>query len=211
MAHSDDDVPPGIDFLSEGAARKWTEEAEQKHGSRIDFFAAFVQALTTHVPRIRNVLELGSGPGFLAKYILVRCPFLERYTLLDFSQPMLNMSRIRLRGFGARASYLQVDFKEGGWVHKVGAHYDAIVSIQAVHELRHKRHAPTFYEACHELLNEGGLLLVCDRLPQDDSERDRALFMMEEEQVTAIGQAGFADVEVLLRTSERVACKAIKR
>jgi len=67
-----------------------------------------------------------------------------------------------------------------------------------------------FFKECRELLNEGGLLLVCDRLPQNDSERDRALFMTEQEQVAALGQAGFLDAEVLLRTSERVACKSVK-
>ena len=163
-----------------------------------------------HTPRVRNVLELGSGPGFLAEYSLSRCDAIERYTLLDFSQPMLTMSRIRLSAFGGRVSYLQADFKESGWAHKVGALYDAIVTIQAVHELRHKRHALKFYQECRAILNEGGLLLVCDRLPHDDSARDRALFMTEDEQRIAIRRAGFADAEVLLRTSERVACKAIK-
>ena len=69
-----------------------------------------------------------------------------------------------------------------------------IVTIQAVHELRHKRHALKFYKECRGLLNDGGMLLVCDRLPQDDSERDRALFMTEGEQLTALRQAGFANV-----------------
>src|SRR5205814_2316098 len=103
-----------------------------------------------------------------------------------------------------------MDFTQNGWPDKVGAVYDAIVSIQAVHELRHKRHALEFYGQCRGLLNEGGLLLICDRLPQDDSERDRALFMTEEEQLTALRQAGFANAEVLLRTPERVAGKAVK-
>ena len=45
MSHSDEDIPPGVDFLSEDAARKWTEEAEAKLASRLNFFAAFVQAV----------------------------------------------------------------------------------------------------------------------------------------------------------------------
>jgi len=210
MSHFEEDIPPGVDFLSEDAARKWTEEAEAKLAPRLNFFAAFVQALTGHTYRVRDVLELGSGPGFLAEYILARVPAIEQYTLLDFSQPMLDMSRKRLDVFGPRVSYLQVDFKESGWMGNVGELYDAIVTIQAVHELRHKRHALKFFKECRELLNEGGLLLVCDRLPQNDSERDRALFMTEQEQVAALGQAGFLDAEVLLRTSERVACKSVK-
>jgi SAM-dependent methyltransferase len=210
MSQNDADIPPGVDFLSEEAARKWAEEAEQQLGSRINIFDAFVQTIVAHTPAIRDVLELGSGPGFLAEYILSRCACIERYTLLDFSPAMLEMSRIRLQGFGARVAFLQIDFKLSGWVDKVGTVYDCNVTIQAVHELRHKRHAPRFYKECRHLLNDGGLLLVCDRLPQDDADRNRALFMTEEEQLTAIREAGLGTVEVLLRTPERVACKAIK-
>ena len=32
-----------------------------------------------------RVLELGSGPGFLAERVLERCPQLGTYTLVDFS------------------------------------------------------------------------------------------------------------------------------
>jgi len=59
-------------------------------------------------------------------------------------------------------------------------------------------------------LKPGELLLVCDRFPQDDSDRDCTLLMTEEEQLAAIRDAGFDRVDVLLRTSERVACQAIK-
>src|SRR6266581_5701259 len=38
-------------------------------------------------------------PGFLAEYILSRCSSIERYTLLDFSPTMLDMSRERLEGW----------------------------------------------------------------------------------------------------------------
>jgi ubiquinone/menaquinone biosynthesis C-methylase UbiE len=210
VSQFDEDIPPGVDFLSEDAAEKWAEEAEAKLLSRINFFAAFVKAITAHTPHLSNIIELGSGPGFLAEYILTRCPEIERYTLLDFSPHMLAISRKRLEAFGPRGSFLQVDFKQSGWADRADTAYDCIVTIQAVHELRHKRHAPLFYKECSRILKNGGLLLVCDRLPQDDSDRERALFMTDQEQLAAIRQAGFEHVQVLLRTSERVACQAIK-
>jgi predicted methyltransferase len=80
---------------------------------------------------------------------------------------------------------------------------------QTVHELRHKRHALKFYEACRTVLNHGGVLLVCDHVPKTDSARDKAMFMTEEEQVAAIQAAGFSTVQTVLKMPERVACQAI--
>ena len=54
MKQFDDDVPPGVDFLSEAAARKWAADAEGKLASRINFFAAFVQARVLQSRPVRN-------------------------------------------------------------------------------------------------------------------------------------------------------------
>jgi SAM-dependent methyltransferase len=82
------------------------EEAESKLAYRIEFFDAFAGAILGHRHAIHQVLELGSGPGFLADYILSRCPAIDEYTLLDFSPAMLQLSRERLRSFGNRVGLL---------------------------------------------------------------------------------------------------------
>ena len=62
------DIPSPVDFHSVEAAQAWAKEAEQKLPSRLEFFNFFVAELTLGQPH--TVLELGSGPGFLAEYIL---------------------------------------------------------------------------------------------------------------------------------------------
>ncbi|SRR6266566_7783122 len=203
------DIPSPVDFHSVEAAQAWAKEAEQKLPSRLEFFNFFVAELTLGQPH--TVLELGSGPGFLAEYILTRCPFIHHYALLDFSGPMIEMSRKRLDAFDDRISFHRVDFKQPHWTDLVvGGPYEAIVTIQAVHELRHKRYATAFYSDCKKLIRENGIILICDRVPQDDSERDRALFMTAEEQIVALTQAGFGDPVIRVRTNERVACRAVR-
>ena len=64
-------------------------------------------------------------------------------------------------------------------------------------------------EECRTAMKHGGLLLVCDHIPQTGSARDRALFMTEDEQIAAIRGAGFSNVQIVLKTVERVACQAI--
>ncbi len=70
--------------------------------------------------------------------------------------------------------------------------------MQAVHELRHKRHAPRLYEQVYQLLAVPGLVLICDHAPFDDSEKSIALYMTELEQQQALAAARFASVHVEL-------------
>jgi len=97
------------------------------------------------LPPGARVLELGSGPGFLAHRVLERCPNLEGYTLVDFSEPMQALSRERLARFPT-ASFVCASFKSEDWTRRIGGRFDCVLSMQAVHELRHKRHALRLYE-----------------------------------------------------------------
>lgn len=147
-------------------------------------------------PPIGLVLELGSGPGLLAERILHSCQ-IERYTLLDFSPPMLELSRARVGGHPA-AAFVLADFKQPDWTARVAGPFDAVVAMQAVHEIRHKRHVPGLYSDVRGLLRPGGLLLVCDHAPADDSARATALFATEAEQHAMMTGAGFSEVTTLL-------------
>ncbi len=147
------------------------------------------------LPPGARVLELGSGPGLLAHRVLQRCPNLETYTLLDFSEPMLALSRERLAAFPA-ASFVLESFKSEDWTRRVGSRFDCVVSMQAVHELRHKLHAPRLYEQVHQVLAVPGLVLVCDHTPFDDSPASIALYMTAQEQQQALADARLANVHV---------------
>jgi hypothetical protein len=68
--------------------------------------------------------------------------------------------------------------------------------MQAVHELRHKRRAPSLYEQVRLLARPGSVLVVCDHEPQDDP-RTRALHASAQEQCAAMTGAGFANATVL--------------
>src|SRR5262249_54030107 len=86
-----------------------------------------------------RVLELGSGPGFLALRILDALPSTD-YTMLDFSQAMHELARERLGHRMHNVRPILADFKSADWSMGLGA-FDAVVTNQAVHELRHKKHA----------------------------------------------------------------------
>jgi cyclopropane fatty-acyl-phospholipid synthase-like methyltransferase len=116
---------------------------------------------------------------------------------MDFSEPMLAVSRERLAAFPA-ASFVLASFKSEDWTRRVEGRFDCVVSMQAVHELRHKRHAPRLYDQVYQVLAVSGLVLICDHTPFDESPRSIALYMTEQEQRQALADARFANVRVEL-------------
>jgi cyclopropane fatty-acyl-phospholipid synthase-like methyltransferase len=191
-----EDVPYGNDWDSATEAAAYGEAADRARPWRSEIRDHIAARVATLAPGAR-VLELGSGPGLLAHRVLQRCPNLETYTLMDFSEPMLAVSRARLAAFPAVA-FVHASFKSEDWTHRVGRQFDCVVSMQAVHELRHKRHARRLYEQVHQVLAVPGLFLICDHTPFDDSPTSVALYMTEQEQQQALTDAGFSNGHVAL-------------
>ncbi len=185
----DEDVRSPIDLRDPATAREWAEKAERTRPWR----QRIREAIAAEVAGATRVLELGSGPGLLAECILTRD---VAYTCLDFSPPMHDLARERC---GARAAYVLADFKQPGWSKGLGM-FDAIVTMQAVHELRHKRHAVELYrEAC----SIAPLLVVCDHEPMLTAttrfthDQLRALNATADEQHAAMREAGYEPRTVL--------------
>ena len=64
------DVPSPIDLRLMTDARPWSETALARRPARPEFFDTFARLIGRDGVR---VLELGSGPGFLADHLLRRC------------------------------------------------------------------------------------------------------------------------------------------
>ncbi len=195
-ADEEQDIPYGEDWQSTAETTAWAEAADRKRPWRSQFRDCIAERVNALRPQAR-VLELGSGPGFLAERVLEVCSTLAGYTLLDFSEPMLAMSQVRLSRFPA-ASFVRADFKTEQWVQRVEGPFDCVVSMQAVHEVRHKRHVPELYRQIHQLMAASGRVMICDHTPWDDTRWSTTLFMTAEEQMEALAGAGFVELGVLL-------------
>jgi SAM-dependent methyltransferase len=194
-----DDVPSRIDFRNMADARRWADAAMLVRPARHNVFDRIVQELRDLRSRPLSVLELGSGPGFLVERITVNLPTFA-YTALDFSAAMHALARERLGANAERVCFVEGDFKQPHWT-SVLTTFDAVVTMQAVHELRHKRHAPALYRQVGSVLHPGGSFLMCDHYVGDGAMSDRALFMTMEEHEAALHGAGFTNVHVLLKTA----------
>jgi SAM-dependent methyltransferase len=185
------EVSSDHDFFDPGYVKQWTDSIVRYRPERLQLFKAFAaEAAGIQKDRL-SVLELGCGPGFLAEQLLQNCN-ISRYTLVDFSPHMLELSRERLARFKDRTVFFQRDFKKKSWTAAIPADFDLVVSLQAVHELRHASRIPRLYAQLYNLLVPGGSLLVCDhvnsRLP---SHYRAAHFMTVEEHLSTANELGF--------------------
>jgi SAM-dependent methyltransferase len=154
---------------------------------REHFFQCFVAELRARNRAPLSVLELGSGPGFLAKRILEATPGTV-ITMLDFSPAMHELARERL---GARPARPSGDCGfQGRGLERGARHIRCLVTHQAVHELRHKRHALTLHQTVRPLLRSH-CYLVCDHHVGDDGMTNEAFYMTVGEQRRCLEEAGF--------------------
>jgi SAM-dependent methyltransferase len=199
MENSPPEIPPKVDFRNPAVARKWTDEAASKRPARDQFFQLFANQLASLGQQDISVLELGSGPGFLAERILQAMPHAE-YTALDFSPAMHDLARERLGKFSGGVRFVEANFTAPDWNLGLPA-VDAVVSMQSVHEVRHKANVPALYASVRTVLRRGGLFLVCDHYAGEDAQSDTALYMTLQEQHQALVAARFSDVKMLLQDS----------
>ena len=147
---NEQDVPSPIDLCDPRDALKWEQTARERPG-RAEIFRAIGRELLALPKPELTILELGSGPGFLAAYLFETLPAV-RLTLLDFSAPMHDLARARLGRRATGVRFVERSFKEPSWSQGLGC-FDAVISNQAVHELRHKRYACQLHAEVKEVLN----------------------------------------------------------
>ncbi len=193
MTTDDSDVPSPIDLRTIEHAAQWAAEALAKRPQRPLFFEAMADELERS--KALCVLELGSGPGFLAEHLCARLAGVS-LTLLDFSDAMHTLARSRLADHLGRVHFVERSFLEPEWTRGLPV-FAAVVTMQAVHELRHKRRACTLHAQVRHVLAQGGVYLVCDHYAGDDGMQNTSLFMTVEEQANALRDGGFSDVTLL--------------
>jgi SAM-dependent methyltransferase len=187
----DDDMPIRVDFRDPATARTWIEDTRIKRPYRPRFFAAFCAALASR-PKLR-ILELGSGPGQLAREILVHCD-VHTYVALDFSPAMHEIAAEHLGELASRLTFVTRDFREPAWTDDLGP-FDAIVTLQAAHETRHKRHLVPLLERARTVVGPGGVLLYADHYLTPETKLP-ALAPARADQSRALERAGFVDVQL---------------
>jgi SAM-dependent methyltransferase len=200
------DVPSPIDLRVMADAREWAATAMEQRPWRPEFFNRFASEIAAAPQPVHYILELGSGPGFLAEHLLQTLPAIS-YVALDFSPAMHELAEERLGPLASRVEFVQRSFREADWASDLGR-FDCVVTNQAVHELRHKRYACALHAEVRKLLTPGGMYLVCDHFFGEGGLANGQLYMTVDEQRTALLDAGFTHVEQLLLKGSMVLHRA---
>lgn len=180
------DVPSPINLQDKNDARAWAEKAMVLRPYRTRFFEIITGKIVATDMSSPRVLELGSGPGFLIEHVLKSGKKMS-YEALDFSEAMHNLARERLGSMADGIKFHLADFKKNNWQAGMGK-FDFVLTMQAVHELRHKEYAPALFTAVRELLTGGGVFLYCDHHCGAGGIDNAGLYMTPQEQEATLLQ-----------------------
>jgi SAM-dependent methyltransferase len=140
-----------------------------------------------------HVLELGTGPGYMARHILERNSHVT-YEALDFSDAFIDIARQTIGDLTSRVVFTNADLMARDWPDKLSRKPDAIISTWALHDLGGQDPVANVYARCHEILPDGGLLANGDFIKPDGTSWDYEPGRFEiGRHLELLRVAGFAD------------------
>lgn len=113
-----------------------------------------------------HVLELGLGPGYMARHILERNTSIS-YEGLDFSDVFFEVAKKTIGEFMPRVTLTNADLMDQNWPGKISRQPAAIISTWALHDLGGQRAVADVYARCYETLPKGGVLINGDFIKPD--------------------------------------------
>jgi SAM-dependent methyltransferase len=124
---------------------------------RLALFDLILQHLSVNT----HVLELGLGPGYMARHILDRNDTIN-YEGLDFSEVFFDVARKTIGESMPRVTLTKADLMDQTWPRSLARRPRAIISTWALHDLGSQQAIADVYARCHEVLPPGGVLLNGD-------------------------------------------------
>lgn len=171
---------------------------------RLKLFNIILSELRELIPENGHVVELGIGPGYLAKYLLESMPEIK-YHAIDFSSPMLEIASNRLTHYSSRITYTQTDLIKDAWEELLTFPVDAIVSTWTLHDLGNPDNVESVYTRSARLLSNNGILLNGDFIKPEGASQDfEAGRFQIGKHLDMLKNAGFSNTECLVLLEEEI-------
>lgn len=148
---------------------QWEQQQTGYLPRREERFAVIVDALGSLLGDHFTVLDVGCGPGSLARRVLDAHPG-ATVLALDSDPLLLEIGRRALTGYGDRLRWVDADLRDADWPAAVGqASVDAAVSTTALHWLTPGA-LLEFHAEIATVIRPGGVFLNGDNIPFDTNQ-----------------------------------------
>jgi len=161
--------------------------------ARLQLFDMILQQITR--PNVPNshVVELGIGPGYMARHILERNATIS-YEGVDFSEAFFEVAKATIGDLIDRVRLTKADLLCQGWPKSLTATPGAIVSTWALHDLGGQHAVAQVYARCYETLPPGGVLVNGDFIKPEGTQWDFEPGRFEiDRHLELLRRAGFSD------------------
>jgi SAM-dependent methyltransferase len=164
---------------------------------RLQLFDLILAEISSRELPCQHALELGIGPGYMARHILERDAQLT-YEGLDFSDAFFAVARETLGPLIDRVTLTKADLLDQTWPSRLARRPGAILSTWALHDLGTQQAVAEVYARCWETLPPGGVLVNGDFIKPDGTtwEYEPGRFEIERH-IVLLRRAGFAEVTCL--------------
>jgi SAM-dependent methyltransferase len=144
-----------------------------------------------------HVVELGIGPGYMARHILERNGKIS-YEGVDFSDVFFEIAKETVGELMHRVTLTKADLMDQSWPQILTRRPGAIISTWALHDLGSQQAVADVYARCYETLPEGGVLINGDFIKPDSTTWDYEPGRFEiGRHIELLHQAGFSDPKSL--------------
>jgi cyclopropane fatty-acyl-phospholipid synthase-like methyltransferase len=164
---------------------------------RLQLFDLILDQISQRSVQNPHVLELGIGPGYMARHILERNQTIT-YEGLDFSEVFFEIARETVGDMLHRVTLTRADLMNQSWPENLSKRPDAIISTWALHDLGGQQAVADVYARCYETLPEGGVLANGDFIKPDGTtwEYEPGRFEVKRH-LELLRDAGFSDPKSL--------------
>lgn len=191
------------EFHDDEFVRGWASRFEPT-APRLQLFDMILAEVEKLGKADSHVVELGTGPGYMARHILERNSALG-YEALDFSDVFMQVAKETIDDLCHRVTFTNADLMTTDWPQKLSKRPDAIISTWALHDLGGQQPVADVYARSYETLPAGGLLANGDFIKPDGTEWDyEAGRFSIERHLELLREAGFKDPKSLAHLEQNI-------
>ena len=147
-------------FHDEDFAQGWSDRFVPSPPRLALFDMILEQAARPSTPN-SHVVELGLGPGYLARHLLERQLEIT-YEGVDFSDAFFAIAKKTIGRHFPRVTLTKADLLDQNWPKALSRQPRAIISTWTLHDLGSQQAVEAVYARCYETLPKGGVLVNGD-------------------------------------------------